>query len=574
MKEGESMLFLQNDEIVNIFRSLIDWIKENDIDIIIPLAKKGSQFFDYLQSQDLSIVKEFNNMNLDVKSDREINTNDNYEFLHGKKILLFDDSVKTGEHFIHTANYLREKINKKFSLENDDFTFYFFAYIKCKDTKLNSNIDKTKLYIYDEKASIKEYFEFCHKESTYFQRKLIPTSTNLPIFKTTVEDIQLLKNILLSNDNFQFNDTSFRIANEEFDLGVLIINDFPLKEIIGSFLISATCKIRYEYNILNKNYDVIFTPFAICDSIKYEELELLYNLVFKKNVNSKTKSEMNCVFVRLYRKVIYLISYFIGDIIKNYLNSFHIYLNYPELDEDIKSVVNNYQNGVYTFFDLNFNYTPKANFQMSLALTLKQIKIYLYDRIVRKNSSSNNHKFNQLNYEYNFVELNTLADIYTNPANCLNFISALFIYLENYSISNEIEFNYDTCWIDRGISAGESSISTLPFYDALFYFGLYSFYQRIHQDFKLYKQNFDIFVNKLFIFFKNEDYFSSSYMSVGDFDYLCKYYSEVNENNFNMIIESKSYLLDNQNIREKSAYLKRWMDFILESDDYTYYESD
>ena len=85
MKEGESMLFLQNDEIVNIFRSLIDWIKENDIDIIIPLAKKGSQFFDYLQSQDLSIVKEFNNMNLDVKSDREINTNDNYEFLHGKK---------------------------------------------------------------------------------------------------------------------------------------------------------------------------------------------------------------------------------------------------------------------------------------------------------------------------------------------------------------------------------------------------------------------------------------------------------------------------------------------------------
>lgn len=568
------MLFLKNEEIVNIFITLITCINENGIDIIIPLAKKGSQFFDYLCCQDLSIVKEFKNMDLCVKSDREINTNDNYDFLHNKKILLFDDSVKTGEHFIHTANYLREKINKRFSLENDDFTFFFFAYIKCKDTKLNSNIDKTKLYIYDKNASIKEYFEFCHKESIYFQRTLIPTSTNLPIFKTTVEDIQLLKNILLNNDDFQFNDTSFRIANEEFNLGVLIINTFPLKEIIGSFLISATCKIRYEYNTSNKNYDVIFTPFAICDSIKYEELELLYNLLFRKNVNSKTKSDMNCVFVKLYRKVIYLISYFIGDIINNYLNSFHIYLNYPELDEDIESVVNDYQNGVYNFSDFNFYYTPKANFQMSLALTLKQIKIYLYDRIVRKISLSNNHKSSQLNYEYNFIELNTLADIYTNPANCLNFISALFIYLENYSISNEIEFNYDTCWIDRGLSAGESSISTLPFYDALFYFGLHSFYQKINCDFKLYKENYDIFIDKFFIFLKNEDYFRFSYLSMGDFDYLCKYYSEVNEDNFHMIIESKSYLLDNQNIQEKSAYLKKWMNFILESDDYTYYESD
>lgn len=556
-------IFLPDSTVQKTIDKLQECIIKNEIDYIIPLARKGDLFFKYLNDQSKNFMTFLTKNNIKVVNDRTLNKEGNYECLRSSNILLFDDSVKTGNHFIHTVNYLKNKINKNISIERDDFDFFYYAQIKCKDTKLNEKLDKSKLYVSEENVSIKDYFDFCHDESIYLQKNLFPTSTDLPIFKTSLKEISLLKEILMNIQEFHYNDTIFTIANEKFNLGVLIIDDKPLRNIVGDFLISASCKIRYEYYSDSKKYDVLLTPFAICDSISYQELEFLYNSLFNKSLKAKTKAEMNCNFVTLYRDIIFLLSYFIGDIIKNKLKEYDITLKFESMNYDlnVSEAIDRYnENGIASFCHDTFYYTPKIDNQRSLAYSLEQIKVNLYDRVVRNKNILNTDTYGQYDYDYNFVELNSLTGIYKNVENRLYFVTALFTFLENYSMSNEIEFNFGNCWIERGLCAGELSISTLPFYDNVFYTGLYYFYKKIHKDYQLYKKYYESFIKMFFVFLKNEDYFRPPYISIGQFQYLSDYYRSIEQQNFHLIIESKAYLC-NQN-DEKLLHIIEWIDFL------------
>ena len=575
--------FLTDDEIGNFFYQLIGFIKNRQIDMIVTIAKKGTFLFNYMLKSRLPVVDEFNSLDIPVFSDREINKMDNYDNFHNKNVLLFDDSLKTGSHFIHTTNYLKRKINKNLIVDNEDFNFFYYAYIKCQHTVLNKDFDITKLGVYLPSSSIEDYFEFCHNESIFFQKNLIPTSTDLPILRTVIDDINKLLEIFNRQVDFIQQTTTFNIANESFDLSALIIDDSELKQIVGEFLISATCKIRYEYNDDKNKYDVLFSPFAICDSIKYEDLEVLYNILFDEDLQIETKAEMNLVFVKLYRYVIYLLSYIIGDIIKKRLQQYNIDILFDDSFNDqfyhnerdellMKKAIDNYEkHGINIFHDDKFTYTCKDNIKSSKIYSFEQIKIFLYDMVVRKKDVFLDNKNDDENsFNYSFTELHPLVRIYNNTSNCINLVVALFIFLESFVLSNEIEFDFKNGWIQRGLSSGESSISTLPINDHIFYCGLTYYYDKVNKNYELYKKNYSLFIDKFNTFLKNEGFFDANDITLSQFKYLSEYFEDVNKDNLSFVIESKKYILQSELGNNRYRYIINWLVSLLESVDFTF----
>lgn len=575
--------FLTDDEIGGFFYQLIEFIKNQRIGMIVTIAKKGTFLLNYMLKRDLPVVDEFKTLGIYISSDRKINKMDTYNIFHGKNILLFDDSVKTGSHFIHTTNYLRRKINNNMIIINEDFEFFYYAYIKCEHAIINENIDTNKLGVYQPSATIEDYFKFCHEESIFFQKNLIPTSIDLPILRAEIDDINKLSAVLKNQTDFTYRDTSFKIANEKFDLGILIIDDNDIKNVVKEFLISSICKIRFEYNDVKEKYDILFSPFALCDSIKYEELEKLYNNLFDTQIKNKTKAQMNSAFVKLYRYVVYLLSYMIGVKIKNRLIQHKIEINFDKSFNDyfcldrkdmfmMKKAIYKYEKSGLNEFSYNdFSYSYKDNIKSSIMYSLEQIKIFLYDAVIRKKGDYSDNKDEKREiFDYGFVELHPLTQMCYNLSNKMNFIEALVAFLENFVMSNEIEFNFKNGWVERGLCSGEASFTILPIDDHLFYCGLTYYYNKVNKDFKLYKENYPLFIDKFNTFLKNEGFYDSNDITSAQFNYLSEYYGDVNERNLSFIIESKKYILQSRQGYNRFKYIKNWLEFMLESTDFTF----
>lgn len=84
----------------------------------------------------------------------------------------------------------------------------------------------------------------------------------------------------------------------------------------------------------------------------------------------------------------------------------------------------------------------------------------------------------------------------------------------------------------------------------------------------MYKNNYDLFIEKYYIFLKNEGFLKNEIMAMEVFYYYINYYKNVTKNSIRKKIESKTYLLDQEDMINIYKYIKPRLEYLLTADDF------
>ncbi len=555
---------------------------EKNIDLIVPLAKKGNILFKDIFGDNDLIVDE---KEIKVLNDRIINKFDSFSFLNDRNVLIFDDSFRTGSRIYKTISFFNDKTMSSLIREQKEILFnefggitnyVFYTVVQCKE----EDVPNRRNFIVEsyKECGLEEYYEFCINEAIIFQKSLCCNSIDLPIFKTTINDIEMLDDVFKNEPEIDFERTHTYIGNEKINLGVLYFNIPGLEVLSDELIIAATCKLRYEINNEGQ-YDCIFTPMIITKSMSYSDLENLFNTIFGlKRRKTSLKVNMRLSFVKLYRYINYVLSFAVGNLIKKCLSEYSIDLKYSKEFENqfietidgkenqllINKLIE-YENFNNVLDDLsNFScendYRQSQKYETSV-LSFDEIKETIYDSITEEREIDGN-------LEYNFTPIEDFSNIYNNSDNLRNFIKALYQCIESYSITNELDFINSRSFLERGFVNGECSSIALPYKDKLVYFGIRTFYEKINRNYELYKKNYDLFIEKYYIFLKNEGFFTNNLITMKIFEYFIYYYRNVTKDTIRKKIESKTYLLDQEDMANIYKYLKPRLEYLLTADDF------
>ena len=344
---------------------------------------------------------------------------------------------------------------------------------------------------------------------------------------------------------------------------------------LKGFAIALSAKIRYEKQ-QDSSYKIIFNPFVICDSIKYNELEKLYNILFDEEKQTESKFDMNLLFVKLYREVVYLLSYSVGIYIKEFLENYSYEVKYENKSKNsyLRNFDSKYESHdfaeIYKIirYKLNeFSYTKISNNDDldNNVYSQNQTLISLYDAI-----TTDSQKKQISEYNYNFVEMKDISFLHTVD-NLMNFITSMYQLIENYTISQEIEFNFANSRIERGFVNGENGDVILPVErPEAFIKVLLNYYKRTNRDFDIYMENYDLFIDKFYNILLIEELFDKELVLYDTFDYLKKYFKRLNRTDFIRKIEGKEVYIQNEEEFPLMNYVNEKMNIIFESSDFTY----
>lgn len=92
-----------------------------------------------------------------------------------------------------------------------------------------------------------------------------------------------------------------------------------------------------------------------------------------------------------------------------------------------------------------------------------------------------------------------------------------------------------------------------------FFAGMNCFYERVKDDFNLYKENYDIFMN----------YYIGDIYSVEE-EFFYWYFKNISKENFQEYFESKQYLLDDDETIAKQHKQEKWAKVLLASSKFTF----
>lgn len=569
--------FLEKNKI-NIQSQFINICLQKDIDCIILLCKKGKLLFhalfhDLLEDKYLLAGDESYQRYIPVYEDRIINKDNDFSFLSQKKILLFDDSVRTGQHFCETRDYLIKKIHFSQKNEVDFSNFFLYCIAICEDNKYFEKYKKNRYSFYFKSFSYRDYFDFCLKEAYYFQVNLLDNSIDLPVFETYIEDIDLLKTALDNmGDCLQYKEYDDKIGNQKFKVGIVILNKkHHIFQLFDDFLIAPICKIRYAYNNDMHTYKVKFVAYALTDSITYDELTDLYYRIFLDNkfVGKYDERNVQMNFVHLYRYVNYFISYYIGDYLKDLLEAKNITIYYTNngerqygaaADYYIKNTINDYDYDLYELMNGYHHASQEKESEAAVSSEFDDINEYIFKKITMNN---------------NIINIKEFTGIFKKDIKSYkNFCYSLVLNQESYAIANEINVKkIDNTWlVTRNFLHGEICNTILPYDGRIFFKGLYNFYKKTKGIYKLYKDNYYLFIDKFYMCLDLLNFFETPLITKKSFTFFEEYFDNVNKENFKEIIESKCYLLDDQETAIEQKLLGDKIDFILTSEDFKFNE--
>ena len=560
-------LFLANNKesIINSLKSICENMK---IDYIVTLAKKGTLLFELLYDEKYLYIPEKDKF-IPIYADRIINKKDDYKFLNSN-VLLFDDTMKTGRHFLHTKKLLSDRI-KECSDGIKKNNFYYYCILKCEGKFDFSREELQNLFSYYQfPYDYESYYSFCLDEVNYFQKKLLGNSIDLPIFDLQIEDINVFKDIINNvSDELIYNEHDCFIGNTKVVIGSIFLDNPNFTKLFDKFVIALTAKVRYEYDKSSNQFRILLTSFALTDSIEYDELCELYKRLFLEvRENDLPNNVMKLNYIKLYRYVNYFISYYTGVFITNILRQYGLDFKYTgnggvyygySVDNYIKEAINDYNFNIYEKMD-GFRYTSQADLNESnfQEYTFQELNEYLFNQIIDREINSS---------EYSLIKLNSMKHVFdTTKNNLIKFCDVLICNIDSFLISNEISL--EDKQIIRGFLPGEISVTALPYDARLFYSGLYSFYKKVNADYNSYKRDYDLFIHKFYDLLVSKNYFKTEFITSESFEFFKHYFKNLEEKNFEERIEAKKYLLENEELSKDIEIISSIMDMLLTSSDF------
>ncbi len=528
-------------ELQKFFEELFNEEKKNDGSVILFVSRKAYCLFLLMKKK-----KIISSEGYCIYSDRYVMKNIDTALFEGKTVYLVDDTVSTGRHIRDIC----EMLKKRTSYEKIILQIFMKEYGFSQKAENEIRTEYKAEFFCQCVKPRDEVLYFCSAETYVIHEAGIPYIVELPVLgeseknetiKLTLEEFEKLK---AGNQKWTYYDCS-QSGIEQSDItdGVMILKNHFFKTTLSHFVFEFTVKIQSVSD--EDTVEVVFVPFAILKSIKFDTLWKIFYCMYEQTVygkqiiafkeRCKTQEQFaETVYVAVYRAVVYNLSRYIGILFKEYYEEIleerklqfyeanHKYNFTPEFLDSTKEIFEKrYQNYLFNLMQqsvqeqVNRTEDVFQDVQSYEMLTCSYEAIYLYILAIINELRNNdvgeerqNSKPNAGRYQWSkFITIEEMVDVVYRQYPDENYdtinilMTRCFIALLGQSkLANELYYIDGN--IFRGFKYGENSGTTLSLAEKIFYVAVSMYYHRCTDE-EMYVRNYDKFLTYLKMFLMN-----------------------------------------------------------------------
>ncbi len=501
-----------------------------------------------------------------------------------KKVLLFDDTVSTGETLRKLRDFLFQKTNYKIEI---DIAAFAVSHEVLKKNENGSLFGDSSLF-FQYSLSEDEMSEFSLYELHQIHDLMTPYVIDLPLFESvelTEEQFRNLSNI--AGRNWSFHDYSFKLQNTTYTNGFFLYENSVMEEIFGSGLLACVVKCRYK-RFAEKGickYKIVFTPFVMLKSMLYEDmrsclLNLYDNTEYGDFVRGKAPSaEQKNNFVGIYRDVIYNLSYFVGEVFRQYFGErYGVSLTWNKnltknpqneiMEKSIDKMFKDFSAEKYLnrLYRCRFFYQRKPDIEITPYGDTKftDVRDFILGQIAlwRVGELGKLEKGAYLPGGYILFE--SIEDIMASEFSFQSerqfaqyFARIILLALDCSVMSNDLILENGE--IKRVFRYGEGSEIYFGYDITLFYQAVYAYYNNVGADNKAYHRHYESFITSLYNYLQSNNYFNAEYISRMAFLYFASYFN-LEGSVLEREIRNKRFVLESN--EQKNPYYRAVGNFV------------
>lgn len=563
----------------------LDFISNETYDFYIAVTRKG-YYFARIQCDNESFA---NKLDFEGKliRDRDVYKCYDAQIFVNKKVLLFDDTVITGETLRKLQCFLCQKTDNMIKIDIAAFAVSYEVLDKNEKGSLFG--DSNLLYQYvlsEDKMS-----EFSMYELHQIHALMTPYVIDLPLFeKVELTQEQFMGLSDIASGNWSFHEYTVEIQNTTYDNGFFLYENSIMEKIFGSGLLACVVKCRYksfEEKGIYK-YKIVFTPFVMLKSMLYEDmrnclLSLYEGTKYADLIREKAPSiEQRNNFMGIYRDVVYNLSYFVGEVFRQYFKEKYDilltwnknltkYLQNEIMEESIDDIFKNFSAEKYLnrLYKCHFFYQRKLDIEISpygntkfmdvQNFVLGQIATQRVEELGKPGESGQNDNFSE-----GYILFESIEDIMAREFSFQSekqfaqyFAHIILSALDCSVMSNDLILENGE--IKRIFRYGEGSEIYFGYDITLFYQAVYAFYNNVKANNEMYHKYYELFITSLYNYLQINNYFKAEYISRMAFWYFVSYFN-LEGSVLEREIRNKRFVLDNK--EQKNPYYRAVGNFV------------
>lgn len=453
-----------------------------------------------------------------------------------KMVILVDDTIRTGDNLYEACLEVVKKtdyklVNLEVFLGDEDFDENEFGnkIAKLQNTFLGKLInfklflDHAKLGLMDiDIASMR--FKFSAIETLLFHENGIPYCAELPILGEKLDGrINSSYEMLFTNRQYQMlqeDDGWWKFLKcdqmgyrqKKIENAIFIMKDGPfygaMPEFIHDFVIRAQINKKADGKV-----GIVFSPFAILKSVKYNELEDFFFHIFRNTSYARSMQNKKIAqsvdfgsnyYKVIYRAIVYVYSYCAGYIFKSYLEQVtnkqiefqekdNIYCYEPAFISSVKAIFMNGVNDLFLNTYLFKGFTDVENIVNVSNITSKYGRIsntysgvyyFLWSTF---NDLKRARGINTSIGKKSFLSLEELQEaIYKSSSGSFDFdvlkdtfTACLCAMLEQSKITNEFYFDEEHQIVYRGFKYAENGEATFELQEKIMFIAVRAYLMKL-----------------------------------------------------------------------------------------------
>lgn len=554
-----------------------------EVEFVILITKKSFWSYQVLKDE-LGEIKNKYGQKIQFLSDRFFQKVVDFGFYNGKRIAIIDDTMNTGSAIREFYKLMRIQCNKSKIIPiicflNDNY--------KPEEREKDADKDFYEDLIVMHKVPAALIGKMCIFETITFHEQLIPYIVDLPVLEWKDQNGCWQRKFKLSTEAFEklcagnifweFHRCDYRlIPGIEIEAGYFSFANPLLQMKFGSFLSEIVIKVQYQKT--ETEVEVVFTPFAMMRSVKAEELEWCFEILFaetdyRDNMERPTKEGLKLnYYTALYRAVVYCLSFYGGLKFIGYLD-----VSSPIRLHNEEQFTDKFYQSIHKIFDINsekqFNETGflhrvillpeftvvESQERTSFADREKRIVDYsgddwyafLYEKIIY--AKRHFHERRHLTCEeFEQSMANRVGPHEDDREQAL--ATRLQLEALNKSIlSNYLFFDERRRVVYRGYRYGENSELLLPYDARLYYRAVSTYYNIVRQ--KGYFKAFFFFDINFKEFLKRNGWFGYL-ITERQFEFFSRYFRNLPEKDLAWQIDNKRYLLEESIGNQEDGFMR------------------
>lgn len=549
-----------------------NFIRESipEVEFVILITKKSFWSYQVLKDE-LGEIKNKNGQKIQFLSDRFFQKIVDFGSYNNKKIAIIDDTMNTGSAIREFYKLMRKQCDKSKIIPIICFLNDNYIPKEWKKDQYDRDFHKDLIVMHKVRPAL--IGKMCIFETITFHEQLIPYIVDLPVlewkdqngcwqrkFKFSTEAFEKL---CAGNIFWEFHRCDYRlIPGIEIEAGYFSFANPLLQMKFGSFLSEIVIKVQYQKT--ETEVEAVFTPFAMMRSVKAEELEWCFEILFadtKYRIARPSEEEVKLnYYTALYRAVVYCLSFYGGLKFTGYLN-----VSSPIRLHNEKQFTDEFYQSIHKIFDISsekeFNETGflrrvillpeftvvESQEKTNFADREKRIVDYseddwyafLYERIIY--AKRNFHERRHLTCEEFEQSMANRVGAHGDDREQALATRLQLEALNKSILSNYLFFDERRRVVYRGYRYGENSELLLPYDARLFYQAISTYYDIVRTE--GYFRALTFFYINFREFLERNGWFGYL-ITERQFQFFARYFGSLPEKDLECQIDNKRYLLE------------------------------